>query len=285
MRNLEKPFVGREAVEMGLLRKHQLRARFTAVLPGIYVPRDSTALTLNDRALAAWLWSGRRGVIMGRTAAGLHGSKWVDAAAPVELVCTNATRPPRGVRTCSASLLADEQVVMWGCLPVTTPERTAFDLGRRSPTGPTVAAMDALLRATAIPVADIAALAGRHPGLRGLRQLEAVLGLVDPGAQSPRETWLRLLLLEAGLPRPATQIPVARQGRVIYYIDLGWEDLMVGVEYDGEQHRTDRRQYTRDIRRSEDLAQLGWLIVRVVAGDQPADILRRVRNALAQRVS
>lgn len=174
---------------------------------------------------------------------------------------------------------------MWGCLPVTTPERTAFDLGRRSPTGPTVAAMDALLRATAIPVADIAALAGRHPGLRGLRQLEAVLGLVDPGAQSPRETWLRLLLLEAGLPRPATQIPVARQGRVVYYIDLGWEDLMVGVEYDGEQHRTDRRQYTRDIRRSEDLAQLGWLIVRVVAGDQPADILRRVRNALAQRVS
>ena len=70
-----------------------------------------------------------------------------------------------------------------------------------------------------------------------------------------------------------------------FYLDMGWEDLMVAVEYDGEQHRTDRWQYTKDIRRSEELARLGWIIVRVVAGDRPPDIVRRVREALQRRSS
>jgi very-short-patch-repair endonuclease len=65
---------------------------------------------------------------------------------------------------------------------------------------------------------------------------------------------------------------------------MGWEDVKVAVEYDGEQHRSDRRQYTRDLRRLEMLQRLGWLIIRVVAGDRPAEIVRRVRAALARRV-
>jgi very-short-patch-repair endonuclease len=55
---------------------------------------------------------------------------------------------------------------------------------------------------------------------------------------------------------------------------------MVAVEYDGDQHRVDRRQYLKDIRRLEALEQMGWLVVRVVAEDRPADIVRRVRRAL-----
>ena len=54
---------------------------------------------------------------------------------------------------------------------------------------------------------------------------------------------------------------------------------MVAVEYDGDQHRLDRRQYLKDIRRLELLERLGWLIVRVVAEDRSADIVRRVRSA------
>ena len=55
---------------------------------------------------------------------------------------------------------------------------------------------------------------------------------------------------------------------------MGWEDMKVGVEYDGDQHRSDRRQYTWDIRRLEILERLGWIVIRVVAGDQPADIVQ-----------
>jgi very-short-patch-repair endonuclease len=55
--------------------------------------------------------------------------------------------------------------------------------------------------------------------------------------------------------------------------------------FDAKQHRNDRRQYTWDIRRREMLERRGWTIVRVVAGDQPADIIRRVKATLARRVS
>ena len=124
-------------------------------------------------------------------------------------------------------------------------------------------------------------MAQAHPGSPGLRRLETALELVDPGAQSPRETYLRLLFIDAGLPRPQTQIPVfGADGIPVAYLDLGWEEWMVAVEYDGDQHRTDRRQYVKDIRRLEMLEEMGWIIVRVVAEDSSAAVLRRVRAAI-----
>jgi very-short-patch-repair endonuclease len=72
-------------------------------------------------------------------------------------------------------------------------------------------------------------------------------------------------------------------GIPIAYLDLGWEDHLVAVEYDGDHHRTDRRQYVKDIRRIEMLERMGWIVVRVVAEDRPGAILRRVRGALEAR--
>lgn len=280
----DEPFIGSEAVGAGELRPHQLRSRFRAVFPDVYVQRDQR-LSSRQRAVAAWLWSHRRGVLAGPTAAAWHGSRWVDERLPVSLIWSNA-RPPRGVQTHAMCLRPREFGVVEG-LPVTTPQRTAFDIGRRRPTGTAVAHLDALMRATDIKIDEIREIADRHRGARGLRQLETALTLVDAGAQSPKETWLRLLLIGAGLPRPTTQIPVmAPNGRVFYYyLDMGWPDSLVAVEYDGEQHRLDRFQYTKDIRRSEDLERLGWLVIRVVATDHPADIIRRVRGALEFRAS
>lgn len=107
---------------------------------------------------------------------------------------------------------------------------------------------------------------------------------MDPGAQSPKESWLRVILIRAGLPRPQTQIPVCDEfGDVIAYLDMGWEDVKVAAEYDGEQHRSDRRQYTWDIRRLEMLEHRGWNVIRVIAGDPPVDIVRRIRAAVALR--
>ena len=78
---------------------------------------------------------------------------------------------------------------------------------------------------------------------------------------------------------------MAAGGAQVYYLDMGWKDLMVGVEYDGEHHRLDRWQYTKDIRRREALDRLGWIIIRVVAADRPADIIARVRDPLDFRAS
>jgi hypothetical protein len=278
-----KPFIGSEALMRGAVNRHQLRTRYRAVFPNVYLPKQVQP-SLEQRAVAAWLWSHRQGVIAGAAAAALHGAKWIDDDVPVELIYANP-RSPRGVLTRRDALLVGEVQTIAG-RGVTTPERTAFDIGRRDPRHAAVARLDALARATNLKLDDVAGVAVRHPGARGLRQLETALDLVDSGAQSPRESYLRLLIVDAGLPRPQTQIPVlGADGLPVAYLDLGWEDYMVAVEYDGDQHRVDRRQYVKDIRRLESLERMGWVIVRVVAEDHPADILRRIRRALESRSS
>jgi hypothetical protein len=274
MAMLEGPFVGSEAIENGLLRKHELRSRYRAVFPDVYVPRDSE-LTLRHRARAGWLWSHRQGVLAGLTASALHGSKWVDAGALVELVWPNA-RPASGLRTYDMRLRTNEFCEIDG-MRVTTPARTGFDIGRRRPIGAAVAHLDALGNATGLNAEHVAAIAREHRGSRGLRQLGTALDLYDAGAASPKETWLRLLVIGDGYPRPRTQIPVlSPDGRRRYYLDMGWEELMLALEYDGEQHRLDPVQYAYDIRRSEDLAELGWTRLRVVKTNSSAEVLHRL---------
>jgi very-short-patch-repair endonuclease len=273
---MAEPFIGSEALAGGLLNQHQLRTRHRLVFPNVYVPNEAQ-LSLGRRIVAAWLWAGRDATIAGLAAAALHGSAWIDDDAAIELIHHNS-RPPRGVLTRRDTLLDGEVTRVTG-LPVTTPERTAFDIGCRYPHRAAVARMDALARATGLERDGVMSVAKNHPGARGLRKLETVLGLVDAGAQSPQETYLRLLLIDAGLPRPSTQIPVLI-GEQTYYLDMGWEDCMVAVEYDGDHHRTDVMQYRKDIRRLEALERMGWIVIRVTAGDRRAAILRRVRCAL-----
>lgn len=274
-----QPFIGAEALACGALNRHQLRTRYRAIYPGIYLDGRTTP-SLRQRIVGAWLWSRRGATVAGSAAAAIHGVRWIDEDSPVELIWRNS-RSPRGIITRDDRLLAGEWVNL-SRMPVTSPERTAFDIGRRGTLGLAVGRLDALSRATGLKVRDVVEVAERHPGSRGLRRLETALPLVDAGAQSPKETWLRLLLVNAGLPTPETQIPVlAADGYPFAYLDMGWPERMVGVEYDGDHHRVDRRQYVKDIRRYAKLEAMGWHVVRVVAEDPPADILQRVRSALA----
>lgn len=263
----------------GSLTRHRLRTDHYPLFPGIYLP-NTTPPTLEARISAAWLWSKRNTVIAGAAASAVHGARWVDDDVPIELISAN-TRPPRGLITYNDSLL-DGEVVRRRGMAVTSAARTGFDVGRRGPQGIAVARLDALCRATGLSTEAIEAVATQHPGARGSRQLSRVLNLVDPGAESPKETWLRLLVIRAGLPQPTTQISVV-DGSWVARLDMGWAEFKVAVEYDGGHHCTDRRQYLKDIRRLEKLQELGWIIVRVVAEDRPDDVIRRVCNALSSR--
>jgi hypothetical protein len=275
------PFVGSEAIAAGLLTRSQLAARYTRLFRDVYVNPD-TQVTAALRAKAGWLWAKRQGVVAGFAAAALHGSKWVGDTTTVELFHENRHRLP-GLRTRGDRIGEDEIVIVDG-VPVSSPTRTALDLGCWYPTTSGVAAIDALARATDIKAADVELLAQRYPGRRGIARARLAISLFDSGAQSPKETWLRLVLVQAGLPRPQTQIPVFDEfGSAIAYLDMGWEAVKVAVEYDGDHHRSDRSQYNWDIRRLERLQHRGWTLIRVVAGDRPADIVRRVRTALSTR--
>jgi hypothetical protein len=282
MRNRDEPFIGSEALADGTATRHQLRTRYQAVFPDVYVARPAR-LSARQRIIAAWLWSRRRATIAGLAASALHGAKWIGDDLTVELVHPNP-RPPQGIVTRRYVLTDGERQFLDG-RAVTTPERTAFDVGRRGSMLAAVARLDALARATGVKPDDVAQLAAGQRRARGLRHLESALDLMDAGAQSPKETWLRLVLIEAGLPRPQTQIPVrGLDGMPFAFLDMGWEEWMLAVEYDGDHHRVDRRQFASDIHRLERIEQLGWRVVRVVAEDRRADIIRRVERLAASSV-
>lgn len=277
---MDDAFVGSEALSQGKLTRYQLVSGFRAIYPNIYLARHTTP-SLRIRSEAAWLWSRRRGVLAGLAAAALHGADWIDDNEPVELIWRNQ-HAPEGILTRNLRL-ADDEIVYVAGLPVTSPARTAFDLPRQVPLGEGVARLDALMRATTFSVEDVLLLAKRYEGARGLQRLRKALPLVDAGAASPKETWLRLLIVRAGLPTPETQLPVVGHYRTVALLDMGWKRFKVAVEYDGDQHRTSRRQYVRDIRRIQALEACGWIVVRVVVEDRPEAVICRVREALRRR--
>ena len=219
----------------------------------VYMPK-SVQLSLRDRTECAWLWSKRRAVIAGVAAAALHGAQWIDPGEPVELIAPSARRQEGLIVRNEA--LAENEITKIAGLRVTTPARTAFDLGRHLPVDAAITRIDALQHAIMFSLDDVWFLAGEHKGARGIRQLRSVLPLVDGGAASPRETWLRLLLIRAGFPRPVTQIPVMDRWRLLAVLDMGWPEIKVAVEYDGDHHQTNRTQYAKDQRRIRDLG--GW---------------------------
>jgi hypothetical protein len=273
-------FIGSEAVLQGKVSAYQLRSRYRPIYPDVYLT-DYSPPSLRKRSEAAWLWSGRHAVLAGLAAAALHGSNWIDDDVPIELIWRNP-HPPAGVITRNQQLDGDE-ITHVARLPVTTPARTAYDLARQLPRAEAAARLDALMHATPFSVEEVLLLAKRYPGARGLRRLRTVLPLVDGGSASPKETWLRLLLIDAQLPPPSTQIAVHENWHLVGVLDLGWEKYKVAVEYDGDHHRSNRRQYVRDQRRLRKLQALGWIIIRVIAEDRPADVIRRVRQALGTR--
>jgi hypothetical protein len=278
---MEAPFIGSEAIASCSLTPYALRTRFIALYPDVYIPRDD-APTAITRARAAWLWSGRQGVVAGQSAAALHGAKWVDNRRPAELLWPNR-RPPKGIRAWSDRFADDELDVVDG-MRVTTPARTALDLACRYPSGKAVAAIDALARATELKIADVEVLADRFTGRRGIRRARTVLDLVDPGAESPQETWLRLLVIRNDFPRPQTQIPVYDEfGVLVAVFDLGWEEMKIAMDYEGEHHRINRRRFNHDIRKAETVAELGWLDIRVTAEDSEGGVVRRLSSAWRRR--
>lgn len=123
--------------------------------------------------------------------------------------------------------------------------------------------------------------AGRRQGASLLRR---ALSCVRDGSSSRPETWTRLVLVDAGLPEPTLGYVVRdAYGSFVARLDLAFPDRRVAVEYEGEQHLSERRQWRRDIRRYEALADLGWRVIRATSADvfrDPRTFVDRVSRAL-----
>jgi hypothetical protein len=275
---MSQAFLGGEAIGGGLTRG-KLRWNYTAVHPRVYIPNDAER-TVFLNTVAAWLWTDRKGIITGRAAAALHRAKWVNASTPIEVIAEHRRR--RAGVIVREQRIGDDEITCIAGMPVTTPSRTALDLARHLPRDNAVAHLDALAAATGITSADALALAERYRGTPGIRRARITLSLMDAGAQSPRETRLRLWLIDDGLPPPRTQIRVS-DGCKEAFLDMGYDEPMVGLDYDGEHHASNRGQYVYDIGRAEFVDHQGWIDIHVVAEHGRRFVLHRVREAFRRR--
>ena len=125
-------------------------------------------------------------------------------------------------------------------IQVTTPLRTALDLGRLLWRFDALAALDGFARAGVAESAG--SVVAEVPGRTRRGTATQPRPLVDPRAESPAESALRLHWYDAGLPRPEVQWWIERDGVPVFRLDLALPDEGYAVEYDGEAfHSSDLR--------------------------------------------
>ncbi len=132
---------------------------------------------------------------------------------------------------------------------------------------------------------ELAAAVIRHGSKPGIRDLKWALERVRTPVDSVRETFLRLALVQAGLPEPAVQVPVMTADGM-RHADLGYPEAGLLLEYLGDAHRTSRRRWLDDLRRVQLFQDAGWDVMLVGGADlepDPGPLVARVRRALATR--
>ncbi|MFC5821440.1 hypothetical protein [Nonomuraea harbinensis] len=244
--------------------------------PARALKREKTMLLVRARRVTRAL---PHAVVCRATAARVWGVEVLHspgAGQPLELIIPEGLEIPGCVT--HAGVLPAADVTLHHGIRVTTPARTAFDCAHWLPRAEAVVVLDQLLRRGV----DLGPL--WHRTLSG--RARDVLTLADRRAASPRESLLRMMLADCGLPRPAPQLRVTLPGDRHACLDLGWEAYKVAVEYDGREHHTTPADRRHDESRREELRGLGWRIV--VAGPdvipgRAADLLEAVANALIER--
>ena len=239
-----RPFTAAEARERGVTPGQLHRAVRSGHLAhpvrGVY-HRAGLADGLPLRVAVLRLVVPEACVVTDRTAAWLLGARMALApndhvmAPLVNVFCPPGHRLRNGLSSSGERRLEPDDVLELNGLRVTSALRTACDLGRLLHRDPALGALDALAALGHFDLEELALRSTRYPGYRGVIQLRNLVPLVDPRAQSPGESSLRLRWLDHGLPRPECQVAVPAPGGGLYYVDIGLPDLRFGAEYDGAE--------------------------------------------------
>lgn len=124
------------------------------------------------------------------------------------------------------------------------------------------------------------------PRVAHRRKVTKALTLMRETVDSPRETWLRLWLVRHGFPEPivhpAFYSPI---DDCLLHPDLGYPELKIAIEYEGDPHRSSPGQFAQDIRRRELFDAEGWVLLRVAKRSDMESFAKRLRHHLAERSS
>ncbi len=265
------------------LRSGVVKPMWTGVV--VETPR---ALDLRTRAAAALLTLGPHAVLCGPTAVLLHGctaTASTDVHVLVPYRCKPRNRPGLVVHH---SCFYAEQVVELDGLRVLALPHVVADLLCTAEPADALAIADDVLRA-AEPRSDelrtaVAQRLRARPDPRGTVRGAGLWDLASPRAESPPESWVRMLLIERGFPLPEVNFVVRTVGgRELYRLDLAWPALRVALEYDGHAVHAGREE--QDAAREDDLRRRGWTVVRARADDlaDPTRLTRELRSAFAAR--
>lgn len=279
------PFRREDASRAGVGRRQLERleacGRVVRVLREVYLAQwlESDPVA---RAAAVGLVLPPGAAVCRETAAWLHG---VDAREPgrhlsAPLLQTLVPRPAEpmsrpGVQGFSSTVGPDDIWLVHG-VRTTSPIRTAVDLLRWTPPFVGLAALDGLAHGGLLEPGDVL---GRLAPLRGQRfvaKARRLASLCEPASESAGESWMRLRVIDAGLPRPVVQVPIVAGGREVYRLDCGYPELRIGFEYDGVLwHGETAGQVRADESRRDDLRdRFGWTVVGAgrehVLGARPA---------------
>lgn len=237
-----------------------------------------------------------RAVACGRTAARVHGLPLIDDDDPttgaaehlVDEVHTfragsgrslSFTWAGRELRRHRLTLLEDDLVRHRCGLLLTSPLRTAVDCARLLTHEAAVCLLDGGLRAGLFTTDDLAEALRARVGWPGVRRLAAAVTAADARSESPAESLARLALLPA-VPGLVPQVRVRDEhGHVVARLDLGDEELLLGVEVDGKRGHAGTQMVAKDRRRDRRTEALGWRVERCTWHE-----LRTRREELVARV-
>lgn len=237
------------------------------VLRGVYIVSTARE-TIATRAAALRFVVPARAVVVDETAGWLHGAHMILAPSQrLEVPSVHVfhrdggCRLRRDVTASGERRLLDRDVTSVDGILVTTPLRTACDLGRLRLRDQALAAIDSLLRLDTFEYDDLMREVARFPGYRGVIQLRALAPLADGRSESPGESALRLRWLDANLPRPCPQHVVHGPRGQEWRFDLADPPRRYAAEYDGERHHTLLDDVAHDEERRWFLVeQEGWTI-------------------------
>lgn len=290
----DHPFTTTQAREWGWSRT-QLRSaikarRVVRLLHGVYLCSDvvpSTRIKLRAAALVI----SPHAVVCDRTAAWIwgvpcHDHRELDSVPPVETYVLRGHVPTDRPEVAGGTrdLMPCDWVEVEG-VRVTTPLRTAMDLGCSMVRRRALAVMDGLMRRHAFTVVDMRRLLPRYFRRRGVVQLRELVPLVDGRAESPRESWTRLEIIDHGLPAPEPQWWIHVDGVPTYRLDLAYPHARIAVEYDGAEFHSSLADRERDLARRSWLREQGWTVIVLdrdsFAPDAVDAWVNELRDALA----